>query len=101
MSILSSDTTFLQGNTVSFTFDSNTSRTACISCLKLYSKLSLYPNSLPPSHIISILFIILGSFFIARATFVIAPIANIYVFLFFKAISIILLTAGLFSVYPF
>ena len=77
MSILKFDTTFLQGNIVNLTFDSSTILTALISCLKLYSKLSLYPYSFPPNQITSILLIIAGSFCIASAILVIAPIAII------------------------
>ena len=36
------DITFLHGNIINFTFELSTILTASISCLKLYSKLSLY-----------------------------------------------------------
>lgn len=75
--ILNSETTFSQGSIVKLTFESNTIFTASTYCLKLYSRLSLYPSSLPPNQIISILFTILGSFLIAKAILVIAPIPNI------------------------
>ena len=69
--VLKFDATFLQGIMVNFTFDSKTVLTACISCLKLNSLLSLLKKLCPPSQIISILSTMLGSFFIANATFVI------------------------------
>ena len=91
----------MQGIIVNFTFELNTVRTACISCLKLNSLLCLVKKLFPPSQIISILSIICGSFSIANAMFVIAPIAKIYVLAFLFAISIILFTASFGSLYPF
>ena len=84
----------MQGIIVNFTFESNTVLTAFISCLKLNSLLSLFKKLFPPSQIISILSIIFGSFFIANAMVVIAPIAKIYVLLFLFAISMFCFTAS-------
>jgi len=62
----------------------------------------LVPNKkLLPNHTISILSTISGLDFNANAIFVKHPIANIYVFLFLLAISIILSTAEFLSLYPF
>ena len=75
--VLKLEATFLQGIIVNFTFDSKTVFIACISCLKLNSLLSLLKKLCPPSHTTSILSTILGSLFMAIATFVIAPIDKI------------------------
>ena len=68
-----------------------------MSCFKLNSLFSGQYRALPPSQTTTILLIISGSFNIADATLVIAPIAITYRGSFsehFKALSIILSEAG-------